>query len=437
MEWQFITPLIIGGALLLMLTGLPVAFCFLFISFLGLFFFLGGEVGLRLLAVSILRSVSNVALIAVPLFIMMGEVLFHSGLAPRMIDALDKWLGRMPGRLSLLAVAGGTLFATMSGSSLSGVAMLGTTMMPEMSQRGYKKPMTLGPILGSAGLSVMIPPSSLGVILAFLALVSIGKVLIAIIIPGLMLACVYAVYIIVRCRLQPHIAPVYDAGSVALSDKLIDTVRHILPVGFIIFLVVGVIFLGVATPQEAAATGALGCFLLAAAHRRLNWAMVKRSTIGTIEITGMIFMILCAAKAFSQVLAAAGATRGLIEFTLGLPLSPIFVVVGIMITILIMGCFLDSIAIMMITVPAFMPAVVALGFDPIWFAVLFLLNLEMATTTPPFGLTLFVMKGVAPVDTTMKDIYLAALPFIGCDLIVLALLIAFPAIALWLPGLMY
>jgi tripartite ATP-independent transporter DctM subunit len=336
--------------------------------------------------------------------------------------------------LSLLAVGAGTLFANMSGSSMASGALLGSTLVPEMERQGYKKPMSLGPILGSGGLAMMIPPSALAVILGAIAEISIGKILIAIVVPGLLMAVLYATYIITRSKLQPHLAPTYEITPPSLLEKLAATALYVLPLGLIIFLVIGLIFLGIATPSEAAATGTLGTFILAAIYKRLNWGMLKKSVLATVEITVMVFLIIMGATAFSQILAFSGASRGLIELATSMPLAPIFIIVGMMIVLGILGMFISVVPIMMITLPIFMPIIDTLGFSPVWFAVIFLLNMEMATTTPPFGLLLFVVKGVAPKGTTMADCYRAALPFLGCDVIALALIIAFPAIALWLPA---
>ena len=412
---------------------MPIAFCFLLVNTIGVLIWWGGAPGLMQLILSIRESVTSFTLLPVPLFILMGEVMFQSGIGFRMIDTLEKWLGRLPGRLSLLAVGAGTLFATMSGSSMASGALLGSTLVPEMERQGYKKPMSLGPILGSGGLAMMIPPSALAVILGAIAEISIGKILIAIVVPGLLMAVLYATYIITRSKLQPHLAPTYEIIPPSLLEKLAATALYVLPLGLIIFLVIGLIFLGIATPSEAAATGTLGTFILAAIYRRLNWGMLKKSVLATVEITVMVFLIIMGATAFSQILAFSGASRGLIELATSMPLAPIFIIVGMMFVLGILGMFISVVPIMMITLPIFMPIIYALDFSPVWFAVIFLLNMEMATTTPPFGLLLFVVKGVAPKGTTMADCYRAALPFLGCDVIALALIIAFPAIALWLP----
>ncbi|GAG99364.1 unnamed protein product, partial [marine sediment metagenome] len=264
----------------LMMLGLPVAFGFLVVAFIGIFI-LSGEPGLEKLTSSFVRSVASFSLLPLPLFVLMGEVMFHSGIAPKMMYALDSWLGRLPGRLALLAVGSGTLLATLTGNNMASVAIMGSVLIPDMEKRGYKKPMTLGPILGSGGLAILIPPSGLAVLVGAIGEVSIGKILIGIIIPGLLLALLYAAYIIVRCWLQPSMALPYEVSHVSLRDKMVDTVKYILPLGFIIFMVVGVIFLGVATPTEAAASGAFGTFILAAIYKRLNWQTVKKALTGT------------------------------------------------------------------------------------------------------------------------------------------------------------
>jgi tripartite ATP-independent transporter DctM subunit len=437
MEWSWYLMLILFfvGLFSLMLTGMPIAFCFLLINIVFMFLLWGGSKGLEQFVLSIFASLASFVWLPIPLFVLMGDVIFVAGVAPDMIGAVDKWLGRLPGRLSFLAVGGGTLLATLTSSSIASGIILARTLLPEMEKRGYKKPMSLGPILGSGGLAIMIPPSGMAVLIGALGDMSVGKLLIAIIIPGLLMATNYAILILVRCTLQPSLAPPYEVAPAPLSEKLVATARYILPIGFIIFLVTGVIFLGIATPSEAAATGALGCFILAAAYRRLNWEVVKKSISSTLEITVMILMIIGSSVAFSQILAFSGATQGVTEYILNLVLPPIGVVVAIMILGLILGMFMSTNAIIIIVVPLVMPIIVALGFDPVWFGVLFLIIMEVGVTSPPFGLTLFAIKGVAP-NTSIKDCYKAALPWIGCDLIAVTLILFFPAIALWLPGMM-
>ena len=435
MDWWLILLIILVGILFLFAIGLPVAFSFFVLNILAAFLLWGGQKGLDQFILSLYGSI-NFNMLPVPLFILMGEVMFRTGIAPRMIETLDKWIGRVPGRLSLLTVFGGAIFGALSGAATASVAMLGTVMLPEMEKRGYKPPMTLGPIMGSAGLDIMIPPSALGVILASLARFSIGKFLFAIIVPGLIMAVVYAAYVVIRCLLQPSLAPVYEVPRVPLRVKIVDTIRYILPLGSIIFLAMGVIYLGVATPNEAAALGAVGCYVLAFFYRGLQWEVVKSTFLDSTKISAMIFLVLAGAVAFSQIMAYTGATNGLVDFLLTLPLSPLMLMISMQMALLIMGCFIDALPIMIITVPIFMPVIKTLGFDPIWFGAIMLLNMQMGTLSPPFGLVLFVMKGVAPPHIKMVDIYKAVYPILGLDLIVMVIMIAFPQVVLWLPGLM-
>ncbi len=437
MEWWLILIIIFSSLVGLFLIGVPVAFSFLLIDIVGVFIFWRGEAGLLQLIRSIENSVTYFALLPVPLFVLMGEVMFKSGVAPRMMDVLDKWLGRIPGRLSLLAVGGGTLFATLSGAAVAGVAMLGSVLVPEMEKRGYKKPMTIGPILGAGGLAIMIPPSAVGVLMAALGRFSVGKFLIAILLPGLLMAVLYAGYIVIRCFFQPHLAPSYQLVEISLREKIQQGVKYVLPLGSIVFLVVGLIFLGITSPTEASAMGALGCFVLAFFYMgRGKWELVKTSAVGASRVTIMLFMIFTGSAAFSQILAYTGASRGLVDLAVGLPLPPILIVVSMQIILLLMGMFMEPLTIMMVTLPIFIPIIQEIGYDLLWFGAIMLLNMEMAATSPPFGTALFVMRGVAAQDTTMGDIYRSALPFLMCDLIAIIIIMIFPPIVLWLPGLM-
>lgn len=426
---------IFGSLIVLMSTGLPVAFCFMLINMVGVYLMWGGVESLRQLVLSLMDSLTSFTLLPIPLFLLMGEVIGQSGLAPIMLDTLAKWMGRLPGRLSLLSVAGGTLLATMSGASMASAAMLGKVLLPEMEKRGYKRPMTMGPILGSGGLATMIPPTALGIILCSIGEISAGQLLIAIIVPGLLMAALYAIYIILRCWIQPSLAPAYEVTPTPLSERVKDTVTQVLPAGFIIFLVIGTIFLGVATPTEAAAAGAFGTFILVACYKRLTWQVVSKSLAETMKFTVMILLIISASKAFSQVLAYSGASRSLVQSFVSLPLTAIWIVVAMQIVVLFLGMFMSLVAIMMITLPLFMPVLQTLGVDPVWFGVIMLLNLQTGSITPPYGLDLFTMKGVAPPGTTMAEVYRAALPFCVLNVVAMVSILVFPPIAMWLPGL--
>jgi len=436
LQWWAILLLLFSGMVLLLLTGLPVAFSFLIVNMVAAYFFLGGIPGLIATTTGIFSSITTFTLLPVPFFILMGELIFHSGLGLQAINVVDKWLGRLPGRLSLMAVITGVVFAALSGSTIANTALLGTVLLPEMRRKGYSKTMSLGPILGVGGVAMLIPPSALAVVLASLARIDVGRLLIAGIVPGVLMGLLYMTYIVAGCLIRPGLAPAYDVPETPLGERIRSTVKYFLPLGFIVFMVVGVIFLGIATPTEAAATGTLGAFLLAWAYGKMNREVMKKSIYGTIRLTVMIFMIIVVSNTYSEILAFTGAAPSLVEFIVKQQIHPLVIIVSMMIALIILGSFMETVSIMMITLPIFMPIGSSVGYDPIWFGVIMLVALELGLITPPFGVLLFVMKGVSPPDTTMSDIWKAALPFVVVDLLGIAILIAFPHISLYLPNLM-
>ena len=436
MEWPTLLLIFFSAIVSLLMTGLPIAFVFMLVTTAGALTLWGGGPGMELVVLNMQNAVSTFTLLAIVEFTLMGMVVFHSGMGSTMLKVLGDWLGSVPGRLSIIGIAFATLFATMSGSSLASSTVMATVLTPEMEKQGYKKPMSLGPILGGGGLAMLIPPSGLAIILAAIAKISVAKILIGGAIPGLMLAALYIIYIVTRASIQKDLAPAYFVARPPLSLRVRDTLLYVLPLGLIVFLTLGLIFLGVATPSQSAVTGALGAFVLAGFYGKLNWTLVKVSLRGTVTVAAMMLMIFASSATFSQVMAFAGITRGISNFVASLPVAPIAIIICMMIVVLILGMIMEVVTIFMVTIPIFLPVVVALGFDPIWFGLLMLLNAEMALTTPPFGTSLFAVKAAAPPDTTMRDVYLSALPFLGCDLVVLIVLIAFPGVALWLPNML-
>lgn len=435
MDWGTTLILMLAILMVILLSGIPVAFAFLLFNLLGIFYLMGSN-GLNVLSVSLFSSISKFIIAPVPLFIFMGTVMFHSGMAKRVIDILDSWMGRMPGRLSVLTLVSGTIFATLSGSTIATSGTLGTLLVPEMQNRGYKKSMAIGPIMGVGGLAMIIPPSALAVVLGSLAKISIGKLLIGGILPGLLIAALYLTYIIGRCYLQPSVAPSYVVDRASLSKRISDTVKYALPLLLIIGAVLGSIFLGIATPTEAASLGAVTSLILCAIYGKLNWRTLRDASMGAVDVTAMVFLIIAGSMAFSQILAFSGVSRELIEVITKLEVSPFLILLCMLLTTLILGTFMEQIAIMMITLPVYMPVIRALGFDEIWFGILMLINIEIALTTPPFGMICFVMKGVAPKDTTMTEVYKSAIPFIICDVIAIGFIVLFPSIVTFLPGVM-
>jgi len=436
MEWWVIFLGFCAVLMVALLSGIPVAFAFIGIGILGMYFFMGGTAGLHALITSLRSSVGIFTLIPIPLFILMGEVLFRAGIASRILDVFDMWLGRLPGRLSLVAVSSGTLFAALSGSALGTTAMLGSLLAPDMMRRGYNIRMIVGPIMGGGMLAVIIPPSILAVMFGSIAVIDVGKLLIGGVIPGLVLSLLFACYIVAACIYNPSLAPRMTVTAVPLSKKLLSSARALMPAAIIIFLVLGTIFAGVATPTEASALGALGCFIIAAGYKRLNWGLIKASVAGCVKLTVMILIIVTGSIAFSQILAFTGATRGFCELAGALPIAPVFILIAMITVLLLLGMWIDQVSMIMIAVPIFIPIAKFLEFDLIWVGILLLLAIELGIITPPFGMSFFVMKGVVPADIPIGEVYRSGLPFVLLGLVVIALILVFPPLANWLPGFM-
>jgi tripartite ATP-independent transporter DctM subunit len=314
--------------------------------------------------------------------------------------------------------------------------MLGSVLVPEMRKQGYSSEMSIGPVLGAGTLASMIPPTALGVLLASLAEISVGYFLLAIIVPGLMMASAFTAYIIFRAYTHPECAPRYPLAPKSIARRVKDGLLYILPLSVIVFLVIGLILLGVATPNEAGALGALGCFLLAFIYQRgVRWDMIMRAVRGTITVTGMLFLIFAASTAFTQLLAFTGATQGLVDLAVDAGLSRLGMLAIMMGILLVMGCLMEPLSILMISVPIFVPLAVALDIDVMVLSVMMLVNMEVAVISPPFGMSLFVMKGVLPPDISMTTIWKSAVPFIVCIIVVIAVLMFAPQTATWLPNL--
>jgi tripartite ATP-independent transporter DctM subunit len=432
MEWWLILSLIFLSLMVSFSTGIPVAFAFAGLNLVSLVIVVGDLRGLTLLMGSIFDSTTTFTLLAVPMFFLLGEVLFHSRVIDMVMDATDKWVGKVRARLLFVSLGAGTGLATLSGAGMADTALIASTLFPDMEKRGYDRKLSIGVITSAGLLAAMIPPSALAVLLAALAHVSAGRLLMAGVFPGLMMASIYGVYIVARIHFNPSLAPTYEYQGVALWDKLILTAK-LLPLGLIIFMVMGFIILGIATPGESAATGALGAIVVTAIYGRLTLPVLGRALAGVARITGMVILIIAGAQAFGQMLSMTGASQQLFETLIALDADPIVMLIVVQLAVVILGLFLDPIAIMLITIPILSPLIAEMGWDPIWFYLLFLMNIVIGNESPPFGLTLFVVKGVLP-HISIGEIYRAQIPFILLDLAAMGLVIAFPQIALWLPG---
>ena len=426
----------LGGSTVLLFLGLPVAFTFLAINLAGAVLFLGGEAGLTQLARNSVGSVASFSLTPIPLFILMGEVLFHTGLAVKVIDGVERLISQVPGRLAVVAVVAGTVFSAISGSTIATTAMLGSLMLPVMLARGYHPTMATGPIMAIGAVDMLIPPSALTVLLGSLSGISISKLLIGGVIPGLILAVAFVIYIIARVKLDPTLAPRSDLIEYRGWEKLRPFVQYVVPLISIFAIVVASMSAGWATPTESAAIGALATMVLALAYGVLSVRAMVAALRGTVGISGMILFIIVGATTFSQILSFSGASNGLVSMITGQGLPPMAVIAGMMLFLILLGIFVDQVSMMLITLPIFMPVVQAFGIDLVWFGVMFLICMQLGLLLPPHGLLLMTMKSVSPPQVRMIHIFQAVVPYVLMSIVVLALVFFVPAVALWLPQLL-
>ncbi len=437
MGWIEASFVLFGGLIAVMAVGLPVAFAFLAINIIGAWVFLGGESGMIQFSRNAVQSVTAFALTPIPFFVLMGEILFHSGVAMKAIDAFALLIRRVPGRLSVIAIVAGTVFSAISGSTIATTALLGSVMLPTMLARGYEPKMAMGPIIGIGGVDMLIPPSALTVLLGSLAGISISGLLIGGIIPGLLMSAMFLGYIIIRCYLNPALAPVEELDTApSFWERWQPFIFYVVPLLSIFGLVVGAMSAGWATPTEAAALGATATIIATMLYRSLTIECLWKSLMGTVAISGTILFIILGATTFSQVLSFSGVVNGITGLITAQGLGTMTVLLGMILILIFLGCFVDQVSMMLITLPFFMPLVAKLNIDPVWFGVMFLICMQLGLLHPPFGLLLFTMKGVAPPHITMNQIYVAALPYVIFALIVLFLILFFPPVAIWLPRLL-
>nr|WP_114965708.1 TRAP transporter large permease subunit [Alkalilacustris brevis] len=436
MEWYFALGLLISLVVGQMMLGVPVAIAFMAANLLCAYLFMGDTFAFYQVVDNSTSLITRFQLAPVPFFILMGALFFYSGIAQRVFTTLDLLLGRIPGRLCFLTVGGGALFSTLTGSSMANTAMLGSMMVPEMERRGYHWRMSLGPILGTGGLAMIIPPSTLGVLLATVAGLDVGRFLIAGILPGLVLGLLYTLVIVGQVWRNPSYAPQYEVAPVPLSEKLWAALVNLVPMGFVVFMVVGLILLGIATPTESAAFGVLSILILMAAFRVLSYRALHDALLSTVKIGGMVFFIILNSSIFSQLLAYSGASSGMLRFAASFDVNTVTVLLFMFIALLFLGMFMDPVSMILITTPIFFPLAQTLGINPLWFGLFVLICLEMSQTTPPFGLLLYVMLGVAPKGTTLRKVAIAAAPYLGCDAILIVVMYVFPSLVLYLPSLL-
>ena len=433
MEWYAALALLLGIVCTLMGVGVPVAIAFLFANVVGAVVFLGYPSGLVSVVRGSVASISNFTLAPIPLFLMVGEVLLQTGLAFKAVGAIDRLIARVPGRLAVVAVTGGTAFSALSGSTIATTAMLGNALLPQMLQRGYHPVMAVGPILAIGGVDILIPPSALAVLLGSLAKIPIAELLIGGILPGLLMSLLFFVYIVVRCWINPALAPGYEVQSWTVRERWMPFLQYAVPLLGIFIAVIGGIFSGIASPTDSAALGAMATVAIAMAYRALTWRILLNCLLEVAKSTTMILFIVAASLTFSQILAFSGATDGALKVLASFEFTPLSAILMMIAVLLVLGFFLDEISMMLLTLPFFMPLAIALKLDLVHLGVIFLIAMQIGLLMPPFGLLLFVMKAVAPPQIRMADICLSVLPFLLLTMAVLALVVAYPPLATLLP----
>jgi tripartite ATP-independent transporter DctM subunit len=430
-----ITFLIWFALLLLLATGFPVAFSMIGVAVVGFLVFVGPH-ALFTIYPTIFGTLTKDVFVAIPLFVFMAAVLEVSGIGSRMYDMMYKWMSGLKGGLAIGTVLICAVIAAMTGLSGTGTIIMGILAYPEMKKRGYDKSLAAGSIMAGGCLGPLIPPSLPMIIVGALAGISVGKLFMAGVLPGLICTLIFVVYIAIRCLLNPSLGPPIPLVERANWREKFASLAGVIGPVFLIFLVLGGIYTGVCTPTEAGGVGAVGALICSAIYRNLTWKNLYSALITSLRITSMNLWIVLAGAAFTSVCGITGVNRFVGVNLTGLELSPIGILCLMLFIIFILGMFMDSAAIMMITVPVFSPIAVAMGIDLLWFGFLLSLDVIIGMLTPPFGYSLFYFKGIGHKGVSMADIYQAAFPFVPLMVIVLALCILFPEIPLWLPRMM-
>lgn len=416
--------------------GLPLAFVLGGVSVLFLYFTWGAD-AFYMVASQMWGTMESFTLVAIPLFVFMAMILERTGVAKDLYRMMHLWCGGMRGGLAIGTLGICAIFGAMVGISGAAVVAMGTIALPAMLERGYDKRMVLGCINTGGGWGILIPPSIMMILYAMISGVSVGKMFAAGVLPGVLLVTLTVTYVLVRCYLQPHLAPALPPEERGTwGDKFRAVRAVILPIGIVV-MVLGSIIGGITTPTEAAAMGVLGSLISAAVYRKFNWEILQEAALRTFKLTGMIAWILFAAHAFSSAYQGMGAQSLIEGMMLDLPGGPYGILIIMMAIVFLLGMLLDPVGIMLITLPVFLPIVSSLGFDPIWFGILFVINMEIGYMTPPFGFNLFYLKGIVPPSINMKDIYRSVIPFVLVNMLGMGIIMAFPEIATYLPDLLF
>lgn len=424
-----VTTLLIVSLFALLGSGVWIGLTLAGVAWIGMELFSPRPAG-DAMAITIWGSASSWTLTALPLFVWMGEILFRTKLSESMFKGLAPWVNALPGRLLHTNILGCTIFAAVSGSSAATCATIGKMSIPELSKRGYPADKIVGSLGGASTLGLLIPPSIIMIVYGVAAEVSIAKLFMAGVIPGLMLGALFSGYIMVWALFNPSQVPLSDT-RLTLAQKLGES-RHLIPVVLLIGGVIGTIYTGIATATEAAAVGVVGALVLSAAQGSLNWATFRDSLLGATRLYCMIALILSGAAFLTLAMGYIGLPRHLAEFVTGLNLSPVVLIIALALFYMLLGCFLDGISMIVLTMGVILPTVSAAGIDLIWFGVFVVIVVEMAQITPPVGFNLFVLQGMTKREITW--IAKVTIPYFFLMVLALALLWWFPQIAIWLPG---
>jgi tripartite ATP-independent transporter DctM subunit len=424
---------LIGAATLILglfVSGIPIFLCFLALNLVGIWAQLGAP-AFPMLINSMFATTTNGQLTAIPLFVLMGEILFRSGATERIFEAVDRFIGRLKGRQYILAGLLSAIFGALSGSNMAVAAMMARTVFPSMIARGYDRKLSIGMILGGASLAPVIPPSVLVIIIATLANVSVAGLLVAGVLPGLLLAALFIGYAMIRIWLNPALAP--DSTGPARKLPIGRAILYCLPFFGLIGLVLGLILMGVATPSESAAIGVTGALIIAALFRRLSLGLLRDALRAAALMTAMILIIMASSTLFSQLLAISGASRQITSLVSALDLSPGMMVLAMMLIVFAFCMFVDQVAVMLIVIPIYLPVITLLQIDPLWFWTMMLLNVTVGGITPPFGYAMFAFRGAAK-GVSMSELFQASWAFVGLFVLGMLILAAAPWLATWLPG---
>lgn len=416
----------------LLFMGIPIAFVLAFVGFFGYLSISGLAPALKTTGLTFFSSVASYGFSVVPLFLLMGYFAYHSGIISDLYEAAKKWLGHIPGGLAISTIFGGAAFGAVSSSGIASTATLARITIPEMIKGGVDRKLAYGVVASAGPLAQMIPPSVLMIMYAIIAEQPIGELLIAGIIPGILIATLYVLMIYVRVKLQPSLALPQPKEPLKVR---ISSLRNVWGVFILGVVVIGGIYSGIFTPNEAGAVGAFVALLLLIIMKRLNKDVMKNSILETVKTTSTVFFILGSSFLFGYFLSITRIPMKLSALLTSLPVDPLIIMIGIILMYLILGMFVDMLAAMFITLPIILPAVAAMGYDLIWFGVIMVFLAEVSLVTPPLGLSLFIIKGTLP-DSDFKEVIRGSIPFIVLDLIIIALFLAFPEIITFLPSLM-